>query len=1230
MTAWIDGWFGALGPGTRSVLTVSWQASVLVLIVLSAHTAFGRWLSPRWRYALWSVVVLRLMLPVTPGSVVSVFNLFRGNPGAVVVMDFPVAPPAAPADMDALDLSGWEPVAYAAGVKAHEPVSPWSMADVLFMLWLIGVALVLGVLLLINLSLALRLRRRPAINDPGLIELINICKREMGVKRAVTLVTFAGVKSPALTGYFRPKLLVPPGLLDDLPREELRFILLHELAHVKKHDIAVNWLLIALSAAHWFNPLVWFAFSRLRADRELARDAMVLRAAGADASQAYGQTIIRILERLTHPRLSNPALAGIGDGMGQLKRRLRMIALSPKRRPMLTVVGAVLLAMLAAIGLTDAAERGAETEQLNPQPIVQSTDEVSGPAIGNHKSISFSFDEITLEQAFDEIKAKIEAPLVVNWDVLRLTGIDRSEKIHIGIGAESAEQALLILLKSASDGKGLDAPEIERVDGVVTVSTRRDLRVPSDAREYDIRNLLENLGVSSVPTFGKIDGDTLADAKRFDDPMRAVTVGRLMDLIRGSVGHFDDWEANGGDYASVRELNGNLVIKTSPNGHRKVVERLAGLQKGVVYHISFEGRILAAPERFCEELGLGLGAVHVGDDARVSFLDDLEVERIISAARRDPAVLTLAVPRILLAHGQDASVTIERQTGYTSDYKRVEQADEAAYEPVVQVVAEGVVLKTEGKVSEDRRNVIATLEPVLTNIVYPIEKVLWPDSPEGQDLFIDKPTVTQARSKVAVTVPDRGTVLIDVGAVSGPMGKGVIGKEDPVEEGVARRVFVLVKPTVILDVARARGGAGESAAGGGGVGEVRVSRSPELERGAGSKAGGPTESVQATTTKEAVESAEVVAEQPIPTEPIYDTRVYDIRDLLVLEPHPENDVLSEDEDRPHRDERLAQLINAIAETVGHFAEWSINGGDKSSISGFGDKLVIRTSTANHGQIEALLTKLRAGEPGRAGDDWRARFDAVYRLDEGEVVKRIAPPFIPERMDYYRAADRHQAEAIPRGPDVMHFKWNNGLEQRGSIFGADMTIERLLNHVLDLYTYEYVGDRALLNGEIPGDWVYDFDAEDGAKREALVREIEEATGRRLRIESKPMERDVIVAEGNWRFKPLDTAAGDRLLHVYAGDRFDPSDRRWTIHGDLDEFFRRTGWELGVRIEDRVTDRPEGWVLQWWWYPSSRLHDQDMSEEERSAALRSLLDNLAAQTGLTFTVEKRGEDGWVIGE
>jgi beta-lactamase regulating signal transducer with metallopeptidase domain len=62
------------------VLRATWQASVLILIVLAVQWALRRQLSSRWRYNLWLLVVARLMLPVTPPSPLSVFNLIRATP----------------------------------------------------------------------------------------------------------------------------------------------------------------------------------------------------------------------------------------------------------------------------------------------------------------------------------------------------------------------------------------------------------------------------------------------------------------------------------------------------------------------------------------------------------------------------------------------------------------------------------------------------------------------------------------------------------------------------------------------------------------------------------------------------------------------------------------------------------------------------------------------------------------------------------------------------------------------------------------------------------------------------------------------------------------------------------------------------------------------------------------------------------------------------------------------
>jgi Tol biopolymer transport system component len=140
--------------------------------------------------------------------------------------------------------------------------------------------------------------------------------------------------------------------MDRLTREERRYMLLHELAHLKHRDTCINWLVSLLRVLHWFNPLVWYAFHRVRLDRELACDELVLAITEGKGKDVYGQTIIKLLEQRFGP-VRNPALTGIVETKDQIERRIDMIAKFKliTGRPL---VAALLFAGLAAVTLTDA------------------------------------------------------------------------------------------------------------------------------------------------------------------------------------------------------------------------------------------------------------------------------------------------------------------------------------------------------------------------------------------------------------------------------------------------------------------------------------------------------------------------------------------------------------------------------------------------------------------------------------------------------------------------------------------------------------------------------------------------------------------------------------------------------------------------------------------------------------------------------------------------------------
>ena len=321
----------------------SWQASVLILLVLLAQWLFQRQLVPRWRHALWLLVVLRLALPWAPESRVSLFNWFQ-SPGSLSSASTARAMiPAAVAADESYSSPAVAPASFA------RP-SPWQVWLAGF--WLAGVVLLAGKLFLTSRQLGAGVRRQRPVTDTTMLNLLEDCKQEAGIRTPLTLIETDAIGSPSLHGFVRPRLLLPAGFTQDFSLAELRYVFLHELSHVKRGDVPLNWLTTGLLILHWFNPLVWFAFSRMQADRELACDALVLARTREAENQSYGQTIIKLLETFCRPART-PGMVGILENKNQMRRRISMIAKFKKtnRWPLAAIA---VFAGLAIVTLTNA------------------------------------------------------------------------------------------------------------------------------------------------------------------------------------------------------------------------------------------------------------------------------------------------------------------------------------------------------------------------------------------------------------------------------------------------------------------------------------------------------------------------------------------------------------------------------------------------------------------------------------------------------------------------------------------------------------------------------------------------------------------------------------------------------------------------------------------------------------------------------------------------------------
>jgi len=319
-------------------------------LVLAVQWALGRRLSPRWRYGLWLLVVVRLALPWTVPSAVSLFNFVSWARASEAVVSLRATPPPSAVVQSTVSAPVQMPAQQAAVALAA--AAPRFTLSWLPLAWAAG-ALTLALCLVIT---HYRLWRRvtpcrPLIDSP-VLNLLEDCKQRMGVRVPVALVETAAVDGPCLFGFMRPRLLLPPGFTRGFSSDELRYVFLHELAHVKRHDIFLGWLMTLLQMLHWFNPLVWLAFARMRVDRELACDALALSHAEDQDNQPYGRTIVKLLESFSDS-VRAPSLAGIVEDKQQMKERISMIAKFQKTNRASALAGFLYIG-LGILTLTDA------------------------------------------------------------------------------------------------------------------------------------------------------------------------------------------------------------------------------------------------------------------------------------------------------------------------------------------------------------------------------------------------------------------------------------------------------------------------------------------------------------------------------------------------------------------------------------------------------------------------------------------------------------------------------------------------------------------------------------------------------------------------------------------------------------------------------------------------------------------------------------------------------------
>jgi beta-lactamase regulating signal transducer with metallopeptidase domain len=347
------------------------QSGMLIVALLLVDLVLRKRVRATLRYWIWMLVFVKLLLPPSlslPTGIGYWIGGYVTPPASILPTEATHAPdavsmqpevaartevPVAQASRSEVAPAMVEPVEFVASVP-HAARLTWQGG--VFLLWGIGV-LVFTAWVIRRLCFVRRLITQAEPAQGPWLEVLDQCRRRIGVRGPIAMKVSARSFSPAVCGLWRPTVLMPASLLAELSPRGLRAVLIHELAHIKRADLWVNCLQTALQIVYFYNPLVWLANAIARRMREQAVDEMALVALGAEAG-SYGPTLIDIAEMTFWRARPALGLVGVAESKKSVEGRIRhMISRPIPKDARVGFRGVVALVTLGAAVLPMAAAR---------------------------------------------------------------------------------------------------------------------------------------------------------------------------------------------------------------------------------------------------------------------------------------------------------------------------------------------------------------------------------------------------------------------------------------------------------------------------------------------------------------------------------------------------------------------------------------------------------------------------------------------------------------------------------------------------------------------------------------------------------------------------------------------------------------------------------------------------------------------------------------------------------
>ncbi len=358
-----------------------------------------------------------------------------------------------------------------------------------------------------------------------------LCKK-MGITRRIKAIEVDFVDSPAIFGHLKPMILIPIGLLSHLSPEQVEMVLMHELAHIKRHDFLVNLMQSILEVVFFFNPAFWWISKIIRQDREHCCDDMIMEVKHQPVNY------IKTLAALNHFSVANHQLlpALLGNSKQQLLKRMQRLVNHSEKMKLTSVYKlvavAILLGTFAIMGLTNRDEANPNfpkqeiKSSVNLLPNLDDNDEFTLSPLSYNAS-----DTTITEEDKDREAIILEQKLLIEELQAKIKSLEASKQNTIVDTTRRLKEIMELELRKSQ---------------LLSEKAERELRFNLEHMERVKRNIQEQLE-------HLLKNEKLVEIDVFQDGLKEyeLDLDRILDNFADIKSHYN---AHSDEFARIKEL----------------------------------------------------------------------------------------------------------------------------------------------------------------------------------------------------------------------------------------------------------------------------------------------------------------------------------------------------------------------------------------------------------------------------------------------------------------------------------------------------------------------------------------------------------------------------------------------------------------------------------------------------------------------------------------------------